>query len=175
MPAAPRRRATIDLDYLIDRLEELLDRSTRIPATSRVIIDEDEYLRLIDQMRISVPQEIKSARAIENDRDSIIASAQAQAEAMIQADREKADALSAEHEVTARAEIRAEQILADARARAESVTAAADEYVLDVLQGILQQIDAFRTTVANGVDSLTRERRPASTPAPDDGPVADSM
>jgi hypothetical protein len=158
---------------LIDRLEELLDRSTRIPATSRVIIDEDEYLRLIDQMRISVPQEIKSARAIENDRDSIIASAQAQAEAMIQAGREKADALSAEHEVTARAEVRAEQILSDARIRADSVKAAADVYVLDVLQGILQQIDAFRTTVANGVAKVSQESQAAAVATVDDRPSSD--
>src|SRR3989304_650672 len=104
----------MDLDYLIDRLEELLDRSTRIPATSRVIINEDEYLRLIDQMRISVPQEIKNARQIEVERDALLAQAQAQAEAMTAAAREKASALVADHAVLRQAQERSDEALKDA-------------------------------------------------------------
>ena len=71
----------MDLEYLIDRLEELLDRGTRVPMTTRVVIDENEYLRLIDQMRISVPQEIKNARQVEAEREARLATAQEQAEA----------------------------------------------------------------------------------------------
>ena len=44
-----------------------------MPLTTRVVIDEDEYLRLIDQMRISVPQEIKNARQLEAERDQVLA------------------------------------------------------------------------------------------------------
>jgi hypothetical protein len=130
--------------------------------------------RLIDQMRLSVPTEIKNARQIENERDAIISGAQAQAEAMIQAGRERAETLAAEHEIVAKAEQRAEQTLNDARARAESVAAAADAYVLDVLEGILKHIDEFRRTVANGVEQVSRERRAAVAEAMGPGPSDES-
>jgi hypothetical protein len=156
--AAGQGETTIDIDYLIDRLEEMLDRSTRIPATSRVIIDEDEYLRLIDQMRISVPQEIKNARQVENERDAILAAAEAQAEAMVEAGRERALQLAAESEITRRAEEQSALIAQEAYRQALQIRADADDYALEVLVKIQAQIDAFSRTVANGV-SLLRESR----------------
>jgi hypothetical protein len=144
----------MDLDYLIDRLEELLDRSTRIPATSRVIINEDEYLRLIDQMRISVPQEIKNARQVEVERDALLAQAQAQAEAMIAAAREKAAGLVADHAVLRQAQERAEEALKDAYDEAGSIRADADAYALDVLERISAQLAGFSRTIDNGMQLL---------------------
>jgi F0F1-type ATP synthase membrane subunit b/b' len=154
----------MDLDYLIDRLEELLDRSTRVPLTTRVVIDEDEYLRLIDQMRINVPQEIKNARQVEAERDQVLAAAQAQAEAMIAAAREKAELLTSEHIVLQQAEERANQVLAQAYEEAAAIRADADAYALEVLERIAAQLDGFGRTIQNGI-RLLKAGSPVSTPA----------
>jgi hypothetical protein len=153
----------IDLDYLIDRLEEVLDHSTRVPFTSRVLIDEDEYLRLIDQMRISVPQEIKNARQIEAERDALLAAAQDQAEAMIAAGREKAAALTADHVVLAQAEERANEVLSDAYDEAAAIRADADAYALEVLERIAAQLEGFERTIRNGI-RLLRAGDPVGRP-----------
>ncbi|MEO8082743.1 MAG: hypothetical protein ABI780_02910 [Ardenticatenales bacterium] len=139
---------------MIDRLEELLDRSARIPYTSRVIIDEGEYLRLVDQMRISVPQEIKNARQIEAEREARLGAAQEQVEAMIQAAGEKADALTAEHPIRLKAQTQGEEIIARAIEEANAVRADADAYALEVLQRIAVQLDGFGRTVQNGIRHL---------------------
>jgi hypothetical protein len=149
----------MDLEYLIDRLEELLDRSTRIPATSRVILNEDEFLRLVDQMRVSVPQEVRNARQIEADRDAILAAAQEQAEAMISTARGKADELVSEHALVAQAQARAEQIVADAYDEGADIRADADAYALEVLERIAGQLDGFRRTVENGIQLLRAGHR----------------
>jgi cell division septum initiation protein DivIVA len=154
----------MDLDYLIDRLEELLDRSTRIPATSRVLINEDEYLRLIDQMRISVPQEIKNARQVEADRDAVLATAQAQAENMIAVAREKAAALVADHTVLRQAEKRADEVLGGAYDEAAAIRSDADAYALDVLERIQSQLDAFGRTIDNGMRLLRAETEGEARP-----------
>lgn len=152
-PAEKGGRA-IDLDYLIDRLEELLDHSTRIPMTARVLIDEDEYLRLIDQMRISVPQEIKNARQVEAERDAILAAAQEQAEAMIAAAREKAESLTGDHVVLAQAEERSNEVLGNAYNEAAAIRGDADAYALEVLERIAAQLEGFGRTVQNGIRLL---------------------
>ena len=144
----------MDLDYLIDLLEELLDHSTRVPGTSWVVINEDEYLRLIDQLRISVPQEIKTARQIEAERDALLAAAQEQAEAMIGAARDKADQLVNEHSVLSQAEERAEEVLGVAYQEAGAIRADADSYALEVLERIAEQLEAFRRTIENGMHVL---------------------
>jgi hypothetical protein len=153
----------MDLDYLIDRLEELLDRSTRVPLTTRVIVDEDEYLRLIDQMRISVPQEIKNARQVEAERDQVLAAAQDQAEAMIAAAREKAELLTSEHVVLQQAEERANQVLAQTYEEAAAIRADADAYALEVLERIAAQLDGFGRTIQNGI-RLLKAGSPMSAP-----------
>jgi hypothetical protein len=151
---------------LIERLEELLDRGTRIPMTTRVVIDENDYLRLIDQMRISVPQEIKNARQIEAERDQLLAAAQSQAESMLEAGRQKRDQLVAEHVVLGQAEARANEVLADAYNEAAQIRNDADAYALEVLQRIAAQLDSFGRTVKNGI-RLLETGNPIGSPAPD--------
>lgn len=150
---------TIDLDYLIDRLEELLDRATRIPYTSRVLLDEDEYLRLIDQMRISVPQEIKNARQIEADREARLAAAQEQGEAIIAAAREKAEALTSEHRILEEASRRSDEVLAQAYEEGNAIRSDADAYALEVLERLAAQLDQFGRTVHNGMALLRSGER----------------
>ena len=169
MRAPGRRRDPIDIDYLIDRLEELLDRSARIPYTSRVIIDEGEYLRLVDQMRISVPQEIKNARQIEAEREKRLAAAQSQAEAMIEAAGEKAEALTADHVILEQARTRSDEIVARAYDEANTIRGDADAYALEVLQRIAAQLEGFGRTVQNGIRLLQTGERVAPEDAAREG------
>ena len=122
--------------------------------TTRVVIDENEYLRLIDQMRISVPQEIKNARQVEGEREARLAAAQEQAEAMIAAGRDRAEALTAEHVVLAQAQERADEVLTGAYKEAAQIRAEADAYALEVLHRIGAQLEAFGQTVRNGIRLL---------------------
>ncbi len=155
----------MDLEYLIDRLEELLDRGTRVPMTTRVVIDENEYLRLIDQMRISVPQEIKNARQVEAEREARLAAAQEQAEAMIQAAHERCDGMVAEHVVLAQAQQRADEVLTHAYQEASRIRGDADAYALEVLHRIAAQLESFGQTVQNGIQ-LLEAGEPTGTLAP---------
>ena len=147
----------------------MLDRAMRFPYSSRVVINEDEFLRLIDQMRISVPQEIKNARQIEMEREARLAAAQEQAEAMIDAAREKADTLTAEHAVLEQAKRRADEVLERAYEEANLIRGDADAYALEVLQRIAAQLDSFGRTVSNGMRLLQAGERvePAASEAPE--------
>src|SRR5919199_6865079 len=54
----------MDLGYLLDQLEEVLSSGTRVPLSSRTLVDEQEVLDILDQIRVAVPEEIKAARRI---------------------------------------------------------------------------------------------------------------
>jgi cell division septum initiation protein DivIVA len=144
----------VDLDSLIDRLEDLLDHSVRIPYTSRVVMNEDEYLRLIDQIRINVPEEIRKARQIEADRDTLLKQAQEQAEAMIAKGRETATGLVSDHALVSQAQERSKEILGQADKQAAVKRADADAYALEVLERIAGQLEGFLRTVDNGIQLL---------------------
>ena len=65
----------MDILHLVDRLEQLVNEGRRLPLSNKVMVDEQKIWDLIDQMRISVPEEVKKAKRTNQERDRIIAQA----------------------------------------------------------------------------------------------------
>ncbi len=152
----------IDILYLVDRLEALLTKGWRVPMTSKTMIDEDEFLDIIDQMRIAIPEEIKQSKKIVQDRDRVIAQAQEEAQRITAMAKEDAARLTNEHAVAKAAETRAAQIEAEAQASAQQIRQGADTYVAQALselqsrlEQLAQQVAALQTQVYNGLNFIS--------------------
>lgn len=160
----------MDILQLIDRLEELFNDAKAVPFTHNVVVDEDKMLELIDQMRIAIPEEVKKAQQIVAQRDRVMAQAQEESNRTLQLARDKADQLAQKDIITQEAQRRAEQILAQARAEAEGIRAEADNYVLDILMQLQDQIAKMSNQVNNGIRVLQEDQlRKTPTSVPDSG------
>ncbi len=148
----------IDILHLVDRLEALIEQGRRLPLTSAVVVDEGTFLDIIDQMRISIPDEIKQAKRIQEERDEIIAQAHGEVARIIAAGREDAARLVAEHEVRRQAEAEAESLLEDARRQALAIRRGADDYAAEVLAKLSEQVAAVQRTITNGIVALGQRR-----------------
>jgi hypothetical protein len=158
----------IDVLYLVDRLEALLNKGWRVPMSAKAMIDEDEFLDIVDQMRIAFPEEIKQAKKIVQDRDHIIAQAQEEAKHLTETAKEDAARLTNDHAVTKSAQAQAAQIERQAQAEANSRKKGADVYAMDVLRDLharleqfTQQIAQIQAQVYNGLNVLQQETPPA--------------
>ncbi len=149
-------------------MEELLSRGWHVPMVNKAMIDEDDFLRLIDQMRISMPQEIKQAQQIQQEREQIISQAQERAEHIVALARDQSERLVGEHELQQRAQEEREAVLAEARKEAEKIRAEADHYAIQVLEDLDRRLDNFRSTVRNGIDMLNDRMKPAEEPEPEE-------
>jgi len=105
-------------------------------------------------MRISIPYEIKHAREIESEESARLVEAEKKAEAIVEAGREKAAALTAEHTLLENARQQSEDVLAKAYEDAKGVRADADAYALEVLERLAEQMAVFSRTVENGIQLL---------------------
>jgi vacuolar-type H+-ATPase subunit H len=103
--------ATADIIYLVDRLEELVSLGKRVPLSGRVMVDDVEFLALVDQLRVAVPNEIKQAQRVIRERERIIGEAQDEAVRIVQVARDRADALVSQHSIVQDARIKSEEIL----------------------------------------------------------------
>jgi hypothetical protein len=103
--------ATADIIYLVDRLEELVSLGKRVPLSGRVMVDDVEFLALVDQLRVAVPNEIKQAQRVIRERERIIGEAQDEAVRIVQVARDRADALVSQHSIVQDARIQSEEIL----------------------------------------------------------------
>jgi F0F1-type ATP synthase membrane subunit b/b' len=156
----------MDILQLIDRLEELFNDAKAVPFTHNVIVDEDRMLELIDQMRIAIPDEVKKAQQVVAQRDRVMAQAQEEANRTVQLARDKAAEMAQKDIITQEAQRRAEQILSQARAEAEAIRADADNYVLETLMQLQDQIAKLSNQVNNGIRMMQEDQmRKAAMPS----------
>src|SRR6185436_957954 len=120
----------MDILHLVDRLEEVFNAGWALPLTHKLFVDEDRVLDLIDQMRVSIPDEVKKAQQVLAQRDRILAQAQEEAARTVQLAKEKVEQLVDRESVVMAAQTRADQILKTAKADADAIRADADDYAL---------------------------------------------
>ncbi len=148
----------MDILHLVDRLEELFNESRPVPLTHSVMVDEERILDIIDQMRVSIPEEIKKAQQILAQRDRILAQAQEEASRKLALAQEKSDQMLENHGIVEAAQARARQIEDQALLDVEKTKREADEYVLQSLSSLETELDRILTQVRNGVRTLQSEK-----------------
>src|SRR5437763_11222128 len=107
----------MDVLVLIDKLDDLIHNARPVPLTDQVRVDREEIYDLLDQMRATIPEEIKQARWIVKERQEMLAEAKREAERLVKEAREQQARLVANEEITRQAERPAEETVEEARER----------------------------------------------------------
>lgn len=148
----------MDILHLVDRLEELFNKSRPLPFTHNVIVDEDRMLDIIDQMRISIPEEVKKAQQVFAQKDRLLAQAQEEAGRKLSIAQDKADQLVEKDLVVADAQKRANTIIEQARIEADNIRAGADQYAMDKLIDLERSIQILFNQIRNGIRVLEEKK-----------------
>lgn len=156
----------MDIQHLVDRLEDLIDEGRHMPFSKFTMIDEERALELIDQMRISIPEEVEKASRVLAQRDRVLAQANEEAARVVQMARERGDQMVDREALVQAAHSRAANIVEEARQEAEQVRDEADQYVLDQLNRLEAQLGKMLGVVRNGIDHVH-----STEPAPNAVPV----
>ncbi|MDX1435549.1 MAG: hypothetical protein R3335_01980 [Anaerolineales bacterium] len=149
----------MDILHLVDRLEELFNESRALPLTHQVIVDEDRMLDIIDQMRVSIPEEVKKAQQLLSQRDRILAQAQEEANRTLSLARERQDKMLDRDALVQAGESRVESVLRQAEAEAEATRQEADDYVLETLTRFEVEVERLLKEVRNGILALEHTRQ----------------
>ncbi len=152
----------MEILQLVDQLERVLNSGWRVPMTSSLMVDEEECLRIIDQMRISVPSAIKESERMIAERDRILAEAHAQAEEILAHAREKAHEMVQQDPITQAAQAEAERIIQQGQAEAMRLVQEAEEYALSVLEELREQLSSVLSQAENGIQAIQASRQYAT-------------
>ena len=147
--------ASKNVDSLIDELEDVLESSWHLPLTGgKTIIDSEEVKRIIEDIRLRLPQEIRQAKSIVSDRTDIIRDAKEEADAIVRNTEEKVRALASQSEILKQAEARAKAMLEEAETRAREMRRAANEYVNNLMNETDQILTSGLTEIRKARQSL---------------------
>src|SRR2546430_9899090 len=80
----------MDVLVLIDKLDDLVHNAKAVPLTDQVRIDREEIYDILDQMRATIPEEIKQARWIVKERQEMLAEAKRECDRILGEAREQA-------------------------------------------------------------------------------------
>ncbi len=144
----------MNIHEAIDRLEYLIAHSRQIPLTRTVVIDQEEALACIDDLRLSLPDEIKQARWTLQEQQRLLSEAQSEAARTVSKASERAQTMIGQHELVKRAERQAEAMLKEAAQKGDETRRAADRYAWDVMQSLEAQLLRTVATVKKGVEAL---------------------
>ena len=144
----------MDVLVLIDKLDDLVHNAKRVPMSDSVRVDREEIYDILDQMRATIPEEIKQARWIVKERQEMLAEAKREAERIVKEARERQEQLVSQQEVTRQAEREAEQIIEEARTREREIRLGAEDYADDILNTLEVNLQKFTAAVQRGRDRL---------------------
>jgi len=144
----------VEILSILESLEDLIERSKTVPFVGKCMIDKEELLELIKEMRLKLPDDIKQAKWVKEERQRILIEAQKEAEIMLKDSENQIAALIDEHEITKKAYEQANEIIAAAQKNAKEIRMGTREYadsvlskVEDILQETLDVIKANREEI----------------------------
>ncbi len=133
----------MDAIELIDKLEDLIGKSKKIPFSSSFIVKENEIFDILDELRNILPEEFKQARWIVKERENMLEEAKRQSLKILGDAEERAQKILSESEIMKNAMKKAEDIVAMAEARARTIRLEAEDYAdekLASLEAVLYKI-----------------------------------
>ena len=140
----------MDVLVLIDKLDDLVHNAKPMPLTDQVRVDKEEIYDILDQMRATIPEEIKQARWIVKERQEMLAEAKREAERIVKEARDRQDRLVSSEEITKQAERAAEDIIEDARSREREIRLGAEDYADEILNTLEVNLSKFIAAVQRG-------------------------
>ncbi len=141
-----------EIENLLNELEDLLEESKSTLTGGKIKVDKESVAEIIKEIHVAMPEDIRSARAIITDEQSILDKAEADAAAIRAAADEEAERLCQENEIVRRAKAAATEILTQAKAQADSIVAKAHNEARTLKDAAQRWSDDLRLNTINFVD-----------------------
>lgn len=161
----------MDILYLVDRLENLIGSSRKMPLVNQIMIKESEILNIVDQMRTSIPDEIKLARRVIQEKERIIAQAQADASTLLARAREESERAIKREGLLQAAGERSLEMMREAEENTEKLKNDADAYVVETLRALRDHLTNINVTVSRTILSIEKGLESLEPPADEEESV----
>ncbi len=144
----------MDFLVLIDKLEELVNGSKRVLLSQSVLVNQKKLFAIIDQIRATLPEEIKQARWIVKERQEMLEETEREAKRILEEARVTAENLAAETEIVKLAEQQAREVIEAAKVREREIRLGAEDYADEMLANLEVNLGKLLNAVQRGRDRL---------------------
>lgn len=106
---------------IVEQLDRLVESSSKVPKTGRVLVDLDKLTSVVEQLRVAIPDEIREADEVIKAKDSIINQATMEARRLRSAAESDIKSLVASAEQESRSKVDESQVVKEAQRKAQAI------------------------------------------------------
>lgn len=150
-------------DKLLEDLESLVMNALKVPFTNKKMIEEEELLQIIDDLKESMPTELEQSKKVLAEKEKIIADAQHHADSMVAQAKDYIAKLTEESELVRQAQEHANQIILNANQSSEELKSSSITYAGDVLKYVESTLEKTLSSIKQNRDSLLSSNKPQDT------------
>ncbi|MCI5747051.1 hypothetical protein [Eubacterium pyruvativorans] len=155
---------------LLDELEDIMDTASNVPLTGKVMVDKEEVMELVNDIRRSLPDDMKQAKWLKDEQNRILDDAKSEYKKLIVEAKKQADFLVDDNDITLKAKKRAERITQEAEDYSRELKMRTYDYLDRMLYDMQGKMDQLNNTyfvemynslenTFNGIDSVLEKNR----------------
>lgn len=144
----------MDILNLLERIEDIIEEASKFPLSNKVMINKDEILEVINEIRLKLPDEINRASWVAKERQRILNEAQSEADELIEKVKEQQKYLIEENEITRQAQKYADQLVQEAERKASDMKMGAYSYSDEILSKLQDKIRDINNTIEQNREDL---------------------
>lgn len=144
----------MDILNLLERIEDIIEEASKFPLSNKVMIDKDEILEVINEIRLKLPDEINRASWVAKERQRILNEAQSEADELIEKVQDQQRYLIEDNEITKQAQKYANQIIQEAERKANEMKFGAYSYSDEILSKLQEKIGEINSIIEQNREVL---------------------
>ena len=147
----------MDILELIEELEDEMDDATSIPLSKKVAIDPDTIFEIIKEIRASLPEEIRQAKWVNEERDRILQEANDQAQQLIDQAKQRAAESDQDTQKRFNELVNDHRITQEATKKGEAMIEQAKEQSRQIRQSVFAYVDEILSNTQDNLNSVIAE------------------
>ena len=126
---------------LLEELEEIVQGASKVPLTGKSLLDAEDLMEIIKEIRVELPEELQRAQWINDEKARIIGEAESERTAMLEEARAQSEAMIDRDEITNQARIKAEEIISNADMQSRNMKMRTYEYIDNVMNSMIERVE----------------------------------
>ena len=139
----------MEIFTLLETIEEMLENSKSIPFSTKGVVDKEEMLEIIKEIRLKLPEELKQAKWVKEERQRILVEAQKEADDIVKEAENRIISMIDEHEITRKAYEQKAEIIETANEMSREISKGTKDYADNILENIEATLEQALQTIQN--------------------------
>jgi len=144
----------MEIFTLLETLEDLLENSKGVPFSSKCLVDKEEGLEIIKEIILKLPDELKQAKWVKEERQRILDEAQKEANDIVKEAENRIISMIDEHEITRKAYEKKAEIIETANDMSREISKGTKDYADNMLAGLEVALEDALNIIKNNRKEL---------------------